>query len=298
MAKGNNPKHKEHHIPRMYLDRFAVEGVNKPSVWQYDLINGRQTPVPVSTDSICMEYDLYEFKDGAGEYLYQNRLEDHLGSVEGIISGYFRKIENKAKLDDNLYTRTFLNKKEKATILLFLALHLVRSPEAFTHAEAFLPILFREELKDYERRNIAKFLCLEPFVNSGKPIDEDSLLGKTTGLFADMGFVVWRTDKPSFFTSDQFLQLYPEDPQAVEETEEIVKPGGAAFPLSPTVSIWLAPKKDLQADRRNKLLVMPEYLVKETQARTVIYAKRWLYSSVPFSEEQIAMIKDIRQKRI
>ena len=139
MPKGDNSKHKEHHIPRMYLDRFSVHGVDKPVVWQYDLKNKHMSPGPVPTDSVCFENDLYEFKDAQGHFLYQNRIENNLAPVEGGISAYFRKIDSKALENRNLATKCFLSKEEKGALLLFIAMHLSRIPETLKEAEKLIP---------------------------------------------------------------------------------------------------------------------------------------------------------------
>ena len=83
----NKPTTDEHYIPQCYLKQFSSDGER---IYQYDVLSGKQTPVPVPTKSVCYQKHLYEFRDSSGAFAYRNLIEKSFGIYEGEFAKTFR----------------------------------------------------------------------------------------------------------------------------------------------------------------------------------------------------------------
>lgn len=84
MPQSNEPTHREHYVPRMYLRRFCEppkkKGKQAQRIWAYDTLGKCQHPTAI--ESVCFEHDLYEIKDENGNIVHQNQIENRLGQFE------------------------------------------------------------------------------------------------------------------------------------------------------------------------------------------------------------------------
>jgi len=120
------PTSDEHFIPQFYLKQFSPD---REHIFQFDVLSGKQTPVAVSTKSICYQKHLYEFRNDDGEFLYRNALEHLLGRYEIEFAKVFKSIQSKASSCIGFQSLNFLSDNEIAMLSVFLTTLIARKPE-------------------------------------------------------------------------------------------------------------------------------------------------------------------------
>lgn len=106
----NKPTTDEHYIPQCYLKQFSSDGER---IYQYDVLSGKQTPVPVPTKSVCYQKHLYEFRDSSGAFAYRNLIEKSFGIYEGEFAKTFRSIISNPESKPIITHYAFCPRKKK-----------------------------------------------------------------------------------------------------------------------------------------------------------------------------------------
>lgn len=297
MANGNNPTTDEHFVPRMHLRRFSERKLKKSKpkdiIWAYNLATMKQFPDQIPIEDICFEEHLYEFKDSEGNFIDRNRVEKALSNYEKVFSVVIDQILRNAKNDKNLHTRCFLSSKEKVFLTAFMTLQILRYPSVLSIAEELLNDMFPDRLKANEARNIAVWSCLDAFIDGKFDVEKESIFWRIASWFDDMAFIIGRSNKPVFFTSDRPIFLFHSKCDTINFIME--RPEKIIFPLSPTIALYMIPNCKKTRQNRNILKDLSDKSIQEIQWSIAHCAKEWIYSRYPISSEQLQIIKNAKK---
>ena len=277
----NKPTEKEHYIPQTYLRAFSVPEDDRMII-QYDLdvnpVVSRRVPIK----TICYKKNLYEIKNSEGEIVRQNYLENCLNVLEGLFANNRRKLFAKAN-KINLGCKSFLSNEEKAFWKLYIALQLLRYPEALqTAEEAFEEFLIGESSGEMTR-DIAKLYCL-PFLGSYDPEDRN-VLTEELKLIEPLDICVEICQTERFITSDRPIFAYsPTFPKEIK-LEQIV------FPLSPKVQLLLHTHGEQNHSLRNILHLVNEEETSDAIRAMGFAANRFVYANRTLDEKEIEVLR-------
>lgn len=277
------PTSDEHFIPQFYLKQFSPDGEH---VYQFDVLSGIQTPVPVPTKSICYQKNLYEFQNENGDFLHQNLLERLLSKYEGQFAEVFGSIQKKASSKGGFLTPEFLSDKEIAMLSFFLSTMIARKPEILQAGREVAKEIFGDTISDYIAKNIS-LLMLLPLFKEINPNDKNVLI-KIMGFFEDMSFQIGVSKQLVFWTSDNPITLYGKIPP--------VKPDEVILPLSPCLVLYMKPYKITKPECDNRLVELRERDVEFVNHSTATHCQRWIYSHSPLSEKQKKWIAEQRKR--
>lgn len=278
------PTSDEHFIPQFYLKQFSPDGEH---VYQFDVLSGIQTPVPVPTKSICYQKNLYEFQNDNGEFLHRNLLERILSKYEGKFAEVFSSIQEKADYENGFQISGFLSDMEIAMLSFFLSTLIVRKPEILQVGQEVAREMFGGSISEYTARNIS-LLMLLPLYKEIDP-DDKNILVQIMRFFEDMSFQIGVTKQPVFWTSDNPLTLYGKIPP--------VKPDEVVLPLSSKLVLYMKPFEKTKPGYYNRLVELREYDVEFVNHSIAMHCQRWIYSQFPLSEEQKKWIAEQRKSK-
>ena len=295
MSHTNEPTHREHYVPRMYLRRFCEppkkKGKQAQQIWAYDI--QKKCYCSMAIDSVCFETDLYEIKDASGNIVHQNQIENRLAQFEYRFSTVLTAIVKRTKYDKNLLTHCFLNKEEKAMLIWWLYLQIARTPSTITVAKNLAEELLPDLGESTDASNIAVWSCLEPLIKGRIDMEKPGLFQKMAHWFTDMAFVIGRCSQPQLFTCDNPIYLFHPNKDAVDFNTE--RPERIIFPLDPTAVLIMIPNNKENTGNRNIMINLTDELLKEVQWCMARSAKRWIFSRQRFSNTQITLIKSARE---
>ncbi len=273
----NKPTTNEHYIPQCYLKQFSLDGER---IYQFDALSGKQTPVPVSTKSVCYQKHLYEFRDSLGDFAYRNLIENSFVAYEGEFAKIFRSILSKARIKANYHTLSFLSSKEKALLLFFLSTIIVRNPDILQTAQETALEFFGDHITEVSARNLALQACLPIY----KTLDanERNILNSVIHFFDDMSFQIGITDKAVLWTSDNPVILFGNNQPA--KLDEVV------MSISPHMALYMKPYKNTRKEMYNRLTDLRPEDIRYVNSAIVTHCKRWIYSQTPLTDKQIKWI--------
>ena len=289
----NNPTIKEHYIPQFYLKQFSPDGKR---IYQYDVDadskqkfhNGIKSKkkysnlVPIR--SICYENNLYELKDDLGNIKYSNIIEKGLSIYEGEFAEIFRSIISKAQNERNFYTNSFLTRKEKEWLILFLSTTVLRKPKYIKFAQETSVKLNENKLTEMTARNAGLLSSLPMYKNINAK--DETTLNAFMLLFSNMTFQICYAKKEVLLTSDNPVALFPS--REYRMYDEVI------IPISPQIAIYMTPF-DNNCRCRNKLIELTPLNIYYINSAIAITCERWIYSKQPFTDKQIRMITKERK---
>ena len=273
----NKPTTDEHYIPQCYLKQFSSDGER---IYQYDVLSGKQTPVPVPTKSVCYQKHLYEFRDSSGAFAYRNLIEKSFGIYEGEFAKTFRSVISKSRIEANYHTLCFLSPKEKALLVFFLSTMIVRNPDILQTAQETALEFFGDQITEISARNLALQTCLP--IYKALDTEERNLLNPLMWFFEDMSFQIGVADSEVFFTSDSPVILFG--------TNQPVKLDEVIMPISPNIVLFMKPYDNTRRGFYNRLTELRPEDIKYVNKAVVTHCKRWIYSQTPLTDKQIKWI--------
>ena len=137
--ENSKPTKSQHYIPRQLLKYHAIADKNNNyKIWQYDK-TGKLSDRQVTTDSVCFQNYLYEFRDEENAILTDstNYLEKWLSRQEQHFDSLIRKISN----------REDLTEEDFKWCHFMIATQLLRTPEIIKHNTNFI-IQFNNKYSD------------------------------------------------------------------------------------------------------------------------------------------------------
>ena len=108
-----------------------------------------------------------------------------------------------------------------------------------------------------------------------------------------MAFIIGRSNKPVFFTSDRSIFLFYSKCDTINFIME--RPEKIIFPLSPTIALYMIPNCKKTRQNRNILKDLSDKSIQEIQWSIAHCAKEWIYSRYPISSEQLQIIKNAKK---
>lgn len=294
---------KEHYIPEVYLNNFAIAGdkeffthifnVNKMEILRNPINNDLFT-----VDSQCHEDYLYEIKNETGEIIDKNRYEKLFNELEGqfstIIVNLQNRLSDKGVIKDNKDSlKPILSEKEMEILKIYIMSQILRHPKVLDLAEDECK---KMELSEIESRNQAIKICLKflGYIYSGD--QEEPIAWRD---FADkmdkknIAYIIYqkwinnalytfvKSDTDCFFTSDTPFSIFQEKLLAI--------------PLSSDTGLIIHKscngKRDKQKVDDNKILI--DYINKVI----AFNAENCIYSKKELSNSDIELITSARNKK-
>lgn len=274
----NKPTVDEHYIPQCYLKQFSPDA---EKIYEYDALNKKQIPVPVPTESICYEKNLYEFKDASGAYVYRNLIEKNFALFEGEFANTFRSIRSKIHNEANYQTLSFLTEKEKALLVFFLSTMILRRPDILKAAQDYAMEYFGNKVTEISARNFVLQTCLP--IYKKLDVEEQNLLNPIMKFFDDMSFIIGVTDKRTILTSDNPIVLFRDNGENYHPTEVIL-------PLSSCSVLNMTSYSKTKRNCYNRLYKMKNEDIRYVNQAVVTQCKRWIFSEAPLTDKMIRWI--------
>ena len=120
----------------MYLRGFSpeysrLENCEKKryTIYFYDFEKERMIENSVPIKSVCYEKNLYEVTGDDGDIVCINYLETCLSGLEHMFGKYRSDLEAKAFNKENYKIKCFLKRGEKAFLITYMTLQILRLPE-------------------------------------------------------------------------------------------------------------------------------------------------------------------------
>ena len=281
--KQKNITVKEHFIPQCYLKGFSPD---KKRVYQYDMLNWKTYPL-TNTNEICCEDYLYEFKDGNGDIVIPNTIENALINYEGALKKLLIDITKKSHDVRNFHTRTFLSTKEKVLLIGLMSMQVMRMPDFIKIGEDTAKQMFK--IEQYQARNFSILTNLPIYLKLGS--DDKTLFSLVANWFTDMSFMIFRSESHNIYTGDKPIYLYGKD----KNNPDIdVKPEKVIYPLTSNLVLYMLPINKYP-EYRNRLIPITPRVLKEVHKSIAGTSKRFLYSFCPLTEEEIQEIREARE---
>ena len=278
----NKPTKKEHYIPQFYLKGFSP---NNKQVFQYDILNRKSYPM-IDTKRICYQKNLYELKDSNDSIVETNIIESALSKYEGAFQELFMGIDRKAKNNQNFNTRSFLSTQEKALLIGFLSLQIMRMPYWISIGEQNAIDIF--DLKPYQARNFSILTNLPIY----KQLDASSsnIFSLVANWFTDMSFMIFKSRTNNIFTSDNPIYIFSKDKNSNDIN---IKPEKVIFPLTSNLVLYMLPV-NTYPEYKNRLIPIIDYILKEVHQSIALTSNRFIYSYRPLMKDEIRTVEEAR----
>lgn len=291
MPKGDKPTANEHFIPQMYFRGFSdikESGSEKALIWQFNLKNMHQTPDPVNVKDICYKKHLYEIKSDDGSFVAQNTIEKTFGKIESQTSKVIQSIKHKSQNTNCLNCSTILSEEDKAYLVIFIYCLLYRDPETIEYGIKVLQES-NPEINTREARNFTLFNLLPLGLN--KEWDKNTIIRTALSNLSGMAFQIGIAEDDLIITSDRPVAIWPP-----KEEELYNRPRAVAFPLTSRLVLYLFPIESVDPIARNCFIKQTKEQLNDLCGYISAYARDWIYSRNPLTDEQLSIIKEVRRK--
>ena len=280
----------QHFIPKMYLNGFAeVKSKDIANTWQFDVKTFQYIPNrPTRTDEICKKRNLYELRNDDGGYIARNVIEEAFGRIETKAGVVFKSVILRAQTETCMNCSSFLSEEEKSVLVIFITSLMYRNPETIEAGVKFL-INENPEISFSRASNFTRLNLLPLGID--KSWDEKTIIRTALKNLEGMAFQVGVTEGDVFFTSDRPVIQYPSYNDNFPYT-----PKAVIFPLTSRIVLYLYPKEDVSQTAQNCLFQLDQERIRAIQHNISVYARRWIYSRKPLTEEQVFIIKAAREK--
>lgn len=289
MAKVAKPTVDEHFVPRMYLKRFSeIKESGKALIWQYNIRNMQQTPVPVDVRDICFEKHLYEIKNVDGSFIAQNTIEKAFGRIEQKVDRVIQSIRDKSENENCLNCATILSEDDKSYLTIFITSLLYRDPKTIESGIDFLQES-NPNMGDREARNFTLLNLLPLGLDS--EWDEKTIIRTAVSNLAGMAFQIGVNDQDVVVTSDRPVVIWPP-----KENEPYNRPRAVVFPLTSRLLLYVFPLESVDPIARNCFVRMSADQINEYYRYLAASARNWIFSRNPLTPEQLQIIQETRNK--
>ena len=287
IPKGEEQTVKEHFIPRMYLKGFSeIINPDKAMIWQFNLKTMQQTPVQVNVHNICYEKDLYEIKDDNGAFVAQNTIEKTFGKIESNVNRVIQSIKAKSENMNCLNCSTILSEEDKSFLVIFITSLLYRDPTTIESGIGYL----REANPDMDVRAARNFTLLNLLpLGIDSAWDQNTIIRTAVGNLEGMAYQIGIADEDIIITSDRPVVLWPP-----KENEQYNRPRAVAFPLTSKLLLYLFPLESVDPIARNCFVRLSVDQINDFYSYCSVYARNWIYSRNPLTEEQLTFIREAR----
>lgn len=293
MPKGEKPTEDEHFIPRAYLRGFSeIKNTNKKNekalIWQFNLKTMQQIPVSVDVKDICFEKNLYEIMSDDGSLVAQNVIENTFGKIESLANVVIQSIKNKSQNENCLNCPTVLSENDKSYLVIFICALIYRSPDIIEEGIKFLektnPQISKIDARNFTLLNLLP-LGLDP------EWDKNTIIRSALNNLSGMAFQIGIADDDLIITSDRPSAIWPP-----KEDELYNRPRAVAFPLTSRLVLYLFPIESVDPIASNCFVKQTKEQVNDLYRYISVYARDWIYSRNPLTDEQLKIIKEARRE--
>lgn len=275
----------EHYIPKMYFRRFTN---SKTGINRYTLDDLDADPEWKSLDKICKEYKLYELFNENGEIILPNLIENTFQRIEKKAGDALISICKRAERKECLNCTSFLSEEEKNYLVLFLVSLLYRDTHTIDSGVRIIKEL-EPGITDREARNFT-LMNLLPLWGVAEH-NEKTIIRKALENYENMAFQVGIHHSNVFFTSDRPVVQWSLKNSGVD-----TRPSEVIFPLSSKIVLYMFPLEAVEPNSRNCLFSLDEDRIKEVQFYVAGFAREYIYSRTPLTNEQMNIVKEARDK--
>ena len=273
----------------MYLRGFSeVKESGKALIWQFNLKTMQQTPVQVDVQDICFEKNLYEIKGRDGSFIAQNTIEKTFGKIEDNTNRVIQAVRAKSENEYCLNCPTVLSEDDKSYLIIFITALMYRDPQTIKTGISILQTL-NPALDDSQARNNTLLNLLPTGIDA--EWDKNTIIRTALKNLSGMAFQIGIATDDLIITSDRPVVQYPPD-----ENEMYNRPKAVVFPLTSRLVLYLFPIETVEPIGRNCFIRLTEEQVNDIQHNVAVYAREWLFSRSPLTEEQIKIVRRARER--
>ena len=235
--------------------------------------------------------NLYEFKNGEGDFVCQNTIEKELSIYESAFGKLLSAIADKAQYDKNLYMQSFLTSEEKMLLIGFMSIQIIRMPY-FIDAGAEIAFDLYKGIQPYQARNFSILTNLSIYQQLNDK--EKNVFSYVAEWFTDMSFFILKSNSHDVFTSDNPIYIYGRNKYSKDIN---LKPEKVIFPLTSNLVLYMLPTCKVKPEFDNRLYSLSTERISEIHKSIASASNRWIYSYQPLTENEIKEIRIARLDR-
>ncbi len=285
MAESQHTK-EQHFIPQEYLRGFSQDS---KTVFEYYLPKDKAIDDPVSIKDICKEKYLYELRDEQDVIININYLENIFCQYEGLFSDYRKTLLNKAVHRENYNILSFLTKKEKVFWIFYSTLNMMRNPGTLNRMKGFIQNETSGMITDQQAKNLAIEYCL-PFFPEPDTI-ERNMFSVFLSVLSSKVLSVGYTEGGNLFTSDHAMYGSQRIINGFPYIERLW------FPISSNCALVFAAPETINGKGKNCLFPLSDENIRNINKGIAYIAKQYVLSKYPFTNSDIALIREARQEK-
>ena len=248
----------------------------------------QQTLVPVDVRDICFEKNLYEIKNLDGSFIAQNAIENTFGSIEQKVDKVIQSIQAKSLNENCLRCTTVLSDDDKNYLTIFVASLLFRDPKTIEsgigHLQKSNPNITTREARNFTLLNLLP-------LGLDSEWDKNTIIRTALDDYSGMAFQIGMTDEDTIITSDRPVVIWPK-----KDVEPYTNPKAVSFPLTSRLLLFLFPAGDVNHGIRDCFFKLTKEQINDSYGNVSAYARNWIYSRNPLTQEQVAIIQETRNK--
>lgn len=248
----------------------------------------QQIPVQVDVEDICSEKHLYELRNADGCFIDRNRIEKTFGKLENQTNRVIEIIKTKSQNEQCLNCPSILSEEDMSILFIFITSLIYRDPQTINYGIAFLKT--NNSFFDERKARNYTLLNLLP-ISQDTEWNENTIIRTAVKNLSGMAFRIGIAEDDVVITSDRpVIQWSP------EENELYNRPKLVAFPLTSRLVLYLFPVENVEPIGRNCFFILSEEQIKDIQINVAVYARKWIYSRKPLSDEQLERVKEARDR--
>lgn len=120
--------------------------------------------------------------------------------------------------------------------------------------------------------------------------DSNTIIRTALGNLTGMAFQIGIADEDVVITSDRPVVIWPP-----KEGQPYNRPRAVTFPLTSKLLLYLYPDEDVDPIARKCFVALNKEQINDFYRNSSVYARDWIYSRNPLTEEQIRIVSDARR---
>lgn len=285
MSEFEQMTHVEHFVSKMYLKQFSE---SKKSLYRYNVNELDKSSKLRSINKICREIDMYELFDKDGSYIAPNLIENNFGKIETNTGKVIELIKAKSQNQKYLNCSAVLSEDDKSYLIIFMTALMYRDPQTIEFGIKSLqksnPHMDSREARNFTLVNLLP-LGVEP------KWDKNTVIRTAVTSLCGMAFQIGIANDDVIITSDRPVVLW-----APDKDELYKRPKAVAFPLTSRLVLYLFPLESVVPIGRNCFFELNEEQIRDIQTNVAVYAREWIYSRNPLTDEQLRIVKEARRR--
>lgn len=177
-----------------------------------------------------------------------------------------------------------LSEYEKSLLVIFITALKYRDPQTIELGMEILQQL-NPKMSDRESRNFTLMNLL--LLGVDPDWDKNTLIRTAVLQYDHMAFQIGIAPGDDIITSDRPIIEYPSD-------EKDGRYKGVVFPLTARLVLFMYPKESVCESGLNCFFELNKEQIHDVQYNTSIFARRWIYSRYPLTDDLLETIRNAR----